>query len=479
MATPVTGSPVQLQAIREVEGPALELVARIAPRHPLFGVAAAMALVAALGVLVAFIILQARAGGGVQGSSEGTTIWEPASVLQCSDPSFLCGLFEMPLPPISVAFAEDSELGEPTKPVFAEECAADPAAKQDASAVAAETPEAGGEDSGKDLPDGTRSSDAPPAPEAGQVTADDAEEAEQAEAEEAEEAEEATGKRKRRQGPRARVLAELKSSSPCDLKARLESELIEQDAVIAAAKEVEAGKQKLVDEALAEVEHLSQAVKEASQHEETALGLAKELRKRKKEAAKECSERQKEVQHHEDLLFLLGFEVERRRKLKEAEASMESEKDAKRQKIQELLQVAEDAKKAQDEMRQREKDGEQRNLHHYVRLFSASVFILDFASVRNDAEEARQAVRQLEKEQEQLQLGPFGRRQVAARKAKASNCAEESEDPKEAASETSRSNACVPVVDLRVPVKREGALMPFPTHPRTEENVVISIEDSQ
>eukprot|EP00437_Effrenium_voratum_P056194 CAMPEP_0181538680 /NCGR_PEP_ID=MMETSP1110-20121109/75991_1 /TAXON_ID=174948 /ORGANISM="Symbiodinium sp., Strain CCMP421" /LENGTH=47 /DNA_ID= /DNA_START= /DNA_END= /DNA_ORIENTATION= len=47
---------------------------------------------------------------------------------------------------------------------------------------------------------------------------------------------------------------------------------------------------------------------------------------------------------------------------------MESEKDAKRQKIQELLQLVEDAKKAQDEMRQREK-------------------------------EARQAVRQLEKEQ--------------------------------------------------------------------------------
>ncbi|CAE7325221.1 unnamed protein product [Symbiodinium sp. CCMP2592] len=448
MATPVTGSPVQLQAIREVEGPALELVARIAPRHPLFGVAAAMALVAALGVLVAFIILQARAGGGFFSRKPRCKIWESASVLQCSYPSSLCGLFEMPLPPISVAFAEDSELGEPTKPVFAVECAADPAAKQDASAVAAETPEAGGEDSGKDLPDGTRTSDAPPAPEAANVTAqaekaaDDGEEAEQAEAEE-EEAEEATGKRKRRQGLRARVLAELKSTSPCDLKTRLESELIEQDAVIAVAKEVEAGKQKLVDEALAEVEHLSQAVKEASQHEETALGLAKELRKRKKEAAKECSERQKEVQHHEDLLFLLGFEVERRRKLKEAEASMESEKDAKRQKILELLQVAEDAKKAQDEMRQREK-------------------------------EARQAVRQLEKEQKQLQLGPFGRRQVAARKAKATKCTEDSEDPKEAASETS-----APVVDLLVPVKREGALTPFPTHPRTEENVVISIEDSQ
>ncbi|OLP84103.1 hypothetical protein AK812_SmicGene35057 [Symbiodinium microadriaticum] len=77
------------------------------------------------------------------------------------------------------------------------------------------------------------------------------------------------------------------------------------------------------------------------------------------------------------------------------------------------------------------------------------------------------------KEQKQLQLGPFGRR-VAARKAKASKSTEDSEDPKEAACETS-----VPVVDLRVPVKREGALMPFPTHPRTEENLVISIEDSQ
>ncbi|CAE7713491.1 unnamed protein product, partial [Symbiodinium necroappetens] len=47
------------------------------------------------------------------------------------------------------------------------------------------------------------------------------------------------------------------------------------------------------------VERLSQAVMEASAHEETALGKAKELRKRKKEAAKECAERQKEVQHHE------------------------------------------------------------------------------------------------------------------------------------------------------------------------------------
>lgn len=346
----------------------------------------------------------------------------------------------MPLPPISVAFAEDIEQGEPTKPGHAEAAESVP---EDASAVAEIPEEARGEDSGT-LPDGARTSDAPQAPDSeGQekAAADEVAEAEQAEAE-AEEAEEAAGKRKRRQGLHARVLLELKSTSPCDMKARLESQLVEQDALIAEAQEVEAGKQKLVEEALAEVERLSQAVMEASAHEETALGKAKELRKRKKEAAKECAERQKEVQHHEDLLFLLGFEVERRRKLKEAEASMESEKDAKRQKIQELLQVAQDAKKAQDEMRQREK-------------------------------EARQAVRQLQKEQKQLQLGPFGRR-VAARKAKASKSTEDSEDPKEAACETS-----VPVVDLRVPVKREGALMPFPTHPRTEENLVISIEDSQ
>ncbi|CAE7798301.1 unnamed protein product, partial [Symbiodinium sp. CCMP2456] len=249
----------------------------------------------------------------------------------------LCG-FEMPLPPISVAFAEDIEQGEARKPPS--EAAA---TAEDASAVA-ETPEAGGEDSGT-LPDGTKTSDAPQAPDSeGQekeekAEADEVEDAEQAEAGEAEEAE-AAGRRKRRQGLRARVLAELKSTSPCDLKARLESQLIQQDALIAAAQEVEAGKQKLVDAALAEVDRLSQAVREATEKEETALGHAEKLRKRKKEAAKECSERQKEVQHHEDLLFLLGFEVERRRKLREAEKSMESEKDAKRQKILELLQVA-------------------------------------------------------------------------------------------------------------------------------------------
>ena len=148
----------------------------------------------------------------------------------------------MPLPPISVAFAEDIEQGEPTKPCHAE---AGEFVPKDASAVA-EIPEAGGEDSGT-LPDGTRISDAPQAPDSeGQekAEADEVEDPEQAEAE-ALEAQEAAGKRKRRQGLHARVLLELKSTSPCDMKARLESQLPEQDALIAAAQEVEAEKQKL------------------------------------------------------------------------------------------------------------------------------------------------------------------------------------------------------------------------------------------
>ncbi|CAE7819176.1 unnamed protein product, partial [Symbiodinium necroappetens] len=236
----------------------------------------------------------------------------------------------MPLPPVSVALAsmEADELAEPMKPASAvdPECAAEADAKEHAlCGVAGETmPEAGGEASGNDSPHAAVS-DAPGAPE-------------EAEAEEAE-AEEATGKRQRKQGLRARVLAELKSTSSCDMKARLESQLAEQDALISGFRDVEAAKQKLVEEALAEVERLSQVVKEAAEREEQVLAQAKELRKRKKEAAKESFERQKEVSHHEDLLVILGFEVERRRKLKEAEASMESEKDAKRQKIQELLQL--------------------------------------------------------------------------------------------------------------------------------------------
>ena len=289
----------------------------------------------------------------------------------------------MPLPPVSVALAK--ELGEPVKPdLSAEPAVTGPEARKDASAIVTEAPQGAGEASGKDSADAADSADASDAPRASDAPLDsdaprapdadapdasdakpgqadteeapaeaDAEEADQADqADQAEEAEadaegkeeaegtEGSGKRKRKAGLRARVLAELKSASPWDMKARLESQLAEHDVLIAAAMDVEAGKQKLVDEALAEVDRLSQVVREASELEEQALGRAKDLRKRKREAAKECTERQKEVQHQEDLLVLLGFEVERLRKLKEAEASMESEKDAKRQKIQELLQGA-------------------------------------------------------------------------------------------------------------------------------------------
>ena len=206
----------------------------------------------------------------------------------------------MPLPPVSVAFAsmEAEELAEPMKPASAVDpgCAAEADAKEHAlCGVAEETMlEAGGEASGKDSPHAAVS-EAPGAPK-------------EAEAEEAE-AEEASGKRQRKPGLRARVLAELKSRSPCDMKACLESQMKEQDALISGFRDVEAAKQKLVEEALAEVERLSQVVKEAAEHEEQVLAQAKELRKRKKEAAKESFERQKEVSHHEDLLVILGFEV--------------------------------------------------------------------------------------------------------------------------------------------------------------------------
>ncbi|CAJ1379407.1 unnamed protein product [Effrenium voratum] len=244
-------------------------------------------------------------------------------------------------------------------------------------------------------------------------------------------------KPRRKAGLRARVLAELKSASPLDMMARLEAELAEHDGLIAAARAAEAAKQLLVEEAMVEVERESQVVKAAEEIEAQALTRVKDLQKRKREAAKKVAERKKEVQHQEDLLVLLGFEVERRRKLQEAEASAESEQDAKRQKIQELLQVAEEAKKAQDEMRQREK-------------------------------EARQAVRQLEKEQKQ-RLGPFGRR--VARKAKAAEV-EKTPAPEPASGEQGA------VVNL-VPVKCEAALRPFPARAEMTEKLIISIEDSQ
>ena len=181
-------------------------------------------------------------------------------------------LVVMPLPPVSVALAsmEAEELAEPMKPASAvdPECAgaAEAEAKEHAPCgVAGETmPEAGGpEASGKDSPHAAVPGEA---------------EAEEAEAEA--EAEEASGKRQRKQGLRARVLAELKSRSSCDMKARMESQLAEQDALISGFRDVEAAKQKLVEEALAEVERLSQVVKEAAEHEEQVLAQAKELRKR-------------------------------------------------------------------------------------------------------------------------------------------------------------------------------------------------------
>ena len=232
----------------------------------------------------------------------------------------------MPLPPVSVAAATLEEVDhEPVKPLLSlEPMAADSEPQQSGKDVVRPAAEssAGTEEASKD----------PSAPEATEEATEDQEAPE--------DQEEEAPRKKRKTSLRALVLAELKSSSPADMSERLQSQMAQQDALIAAAREMEAAKQKLVDEALEEVDRLGQAVKEASEREADALAGMKELKKRKKEAAKETAERLKELQQREDMLVLLGFEVERRRKQKEAEASAESEKDAKRQKIEELLQVA-------------------------------------------------------------------------------------------------------------------------------------------
>ena len=283
----------------------------------------------------------------------------------------------MPLPPVPVSAALALEAkaeaaNEPIKPVPMEMAKSqEDVSGQAEVATKPEEPDASNSnEAAEDAVEAAATADAADGP------GGDAEEADAAET-----AQQEPGKQKRKAGLRARVLAELKSASPLDVKARLEAQLAENEKIVAAAMAVEAAKQQLVDEAMVEVDREAQAVKEVTELEAQALGRIKDLGKRKREAAKVVAERQKEVQHHEDLLVLLGFEVERRRKLKEAEANAESEKDAKRQKIQELLQVAqpsvlssrscivslhallliqlkaEEAKKAQDEMRQREKDG--------------------------------------------------------------------------------------------------------------------------
>ena len=238
----------------------------------------------------------------------------------------------MPLPPVPVSAAlaleaEAEAANEPIKPVPME------TAKGQEEAEVATKPEE---------PDASNSNEAAEDAVEAAATADaaDGPDGDAAEADATETAQEEPGKQKRKAGLRARVLAELKSASPLDVKARLEAQLAENEKIVAAAMAVEAAKQQLVDEAMVEVDREAQAVKEVTELEAQALGRIKDLGKRKREAAKVVAERQKEVQHHEDLLVLLGFEVERRRKLKEAEANAESEKDAKRQKIQELLQVA-------------------------------------------------------------------------------------------------------------------------------------------
>eukprot|EP00434_Breviolum_minutum_P028150 symbB.v1.2.024905.t1/scaffold2390.1/size80330/4 len=239
----------------------------------------------------------------------------------------------------------------------------------------------------------------------------------------------------RRRPLHRRILAELAKSSVEDVRQRLEAELLEHDQRIAAAKAVEDEKQKLVDEAAAEVASLSISVEEATQVEVKAIQQVKDIRQKKKEASKNSALKRKELQSYEDMLVLLGFEKEKFRKLKEEEESLKGEESAKRQKIEELLRIVEESKKAQEELKNREK-------------------------------EARQQMRNLEKEQRKLaRLGPFSRRQAASAKAVESKTLTAAEN----------SNEGLEVVSVKIEIRESSTTAPAVF----QDNEVINVVDSQ
>eukprot|EP00913_Durusdinium_trenchii_P003108 g2872.t1 len=226
----------------------------------------------------------------------------------------------------------------------------------------------------KELPEGTSGSPPAAEPAPADVPADVTATGEEVTGEAEQEAAEAEDgpKTKRAQSLRARVLAELGSSSAEEVKQRLVKELEEEGRKVASAKAIEEEKQTLVDEATAEVAQLSKAVEEATEAETEAVQRVKEIKQKKKEAAKLTALKKKELQGYEEqlrnLLSSLSFLQsadwcsrfkEKCKRRREAEESRAGEEDAKRQKIEELMKVVEEAKKAQDELKRKEKEARQ------------------------------------------------------------------------------------------------------------------------
>lgn len=243
----------------------------------------------------------------------------------------------------------------------------------------------------------------------------------------------------RRQSLRARMLSDLCSGDPVEAMAKASARLLEHDGIIRDCKQKEVSAQEALDCEAAEVKCLSDQVVATESIETEALERVKALQKQLAESKKVIAKRKLELQSQQDYMVLLEMEAARHTKLKESAASMESENDLKRQRIDELQRAVEDAKKAQTEFKERER-------------------------------EAKDAMRKLLKEQQQLErLGPFGRRQRASLQAKSSKVAASSEE------------AATPVVDLLVPVKREVTQAfgkPRIHNPDAEPEVFI-IEDSQ
>eukprot|EP00933_Yihiella_yeosuensis_P084221 TRINITY_DN9863_c1_g1_i1.p1 TRINITY_DN9863_c1_g1~~TRINITY_DN9863_c1_g1_i1.p1 ORF type:complete len:362 (+),score=139.18 TRINITY_DN9863_c1_g1_i1:61-1086(+) len=246
----------------------------------------------------------------------------------------------------------------------------------------------------------------------------------------------------------ARVLAELGNGDIDEAIARANARLQEED------RAVEEAKQKVVEaeEASAQanevVLQIGEEVKLAVENEFAAASQLKEIAKRQKEAAKITSQRKAKLDKHHNFIALLELEVHREAKKREQAASFESEQDAKRQKMDELQRLVEETKKAQEELRQKER-------------------------------EAKEAMRLLVKEQ---RLGPFGRRQRRALQVKAAASAQEGASDAQASDAPQVGEAAAPAASTEgaVPVKREVLSAFRAARKVTEEQIApILIEDSQ
>eukprot|EP00930_Biecheleria_cincta_P047329 TRINITY_DN3278_c0_g1_i1.p1 TRINITY_DN3278_c0_g1~~TRINITY_DN3278_c0_g1_i1.p1 ORF type:complete len:363 (+),score=123.19 TRINITY_DN3278_c0_g1_i1:76-1164(+) len=196
--------------------------------------------------------------------------------------------------------------------------------------------------------------------------------------------------------PRRQSMHALVMAGPQALE-DAKASLAKYDGLIEEAKMREAAAQVSVDEANQAVLVCGEEVKEMCRVESECIEQMACLQKRKREAAKDTALKRSELQSQQDLLVLLEMEQARVARDREKQASQENEQAAKRQKIDELQRVLEDAKKAHDAMKERER-------------------------------QARAEMRLLVKEQKQCTksgayttLGAFGRRQRASQKAKAAS----------------------------------------------------------